>query len=274
MSQPKPTKAYKNLEFLGSPDARPIRMLAEYFEPLQRFRRNHIQDTIVFFGSARLVSRADAEAHRADVLRAMNAGGGKAPSPRLIEELQSAEALVHDAQWYEDAVELARMLAHWSLTLPKKHRFVITSGGGPGIMEAANRGAQLAGAKSIGLNISLPFEQESNPYIPPGLNFEFHYFFMRKFWFVYPAKALVAFPGGFGTMDELFEVLTLVQTDKLRKRVPIVLYGSDFWKKIINFQSLVEFRMIDRKDLSLFQMFDTPKTAFAYLRKKLTELYL
>ncbi len=268
------SKSYKNIEFLNSPDARPIRMLSEYFEPLQRMRKNHIQDTIVFFGSARFLSREDAAQRRNDILRAVNAQTGRTPSRKHLEDLQSAEIMLRNSRYYEDAVELARMLSKWSLTLTKKKRFVITSGGGPGIMEAANRGAQLAGAKSVGLNISLPFEQGSNPYIPPELNMEFHYFFMRKFWFVYPAKALVVFPGGFGTLDELFEILTLVQTDKLRKQVFIVLYGSDFWRKIINFDALAEARVINREDLSLFSTHDNPKDAFSWLKKKLTERYL
>jgi uncharacterized protein (TIGR00730 family) len=268
------TKAYKNLDFLNSSDARPLRLLAEYFEPQQRIRKNQIQDTIVFFGSARLLSRETAELRRREILDAMNSAEGRGPSKKLIADLQDAESHVEWSRYYEDAVELSRMLSKWSLSLSKKNRFVICSGGGPGIMEAANKGAQLAGAKSIGLNISLPFEQEPNPYIPPELNMEFHYFFMRKFWFVYPAKALVVFPGGFGTMDELFEVLTLVQTDKLRKEVFIVLYGSDFWKKVLNFEALLDARLISKEDLSLFTFCDTPKEASAHLRKKLTERYL
>ncbi|MBI5648471.1 MAG: LOG family protein [Ignavibacteriae bacterium] len=268
------TKSYKNLDFLNSPDARPIRLLSEYFEPLQRLRKNQIQDTIVFFGSARLVSREHAEERKAELLQAMNTPGSRGGSKRLIEELQKVETLLKQARYYDDAVELSRLLSKWALGLPKKGRFVITSGGGPGIMEAANRGAQLAGAKSVGLNISLPFEQEPNPYIPPELNLEFHYFFMRKFWFVYPAKALVVFPGGFGTLDELFETLTLVQTDKLRKQVFVLLYGSDFWKKILNFEGLLEAGLISKEDLSLFEFADTPKQAFNFLKKKLTDRYL
>ncbi|MBL0177189.1 MAG: LOG family protein [Ignavibacteria bacterium] len=268
------TKAYKNLDFLNSSDARPLRLLAEYFEPQQRIRKNQIQDTIVFFGSARLMSREAAEQRKQEVLASINSGGARGASKKLVADLQDAERHVTSSEYYEDAVELAKLLSKWSLGLSKKNRFVICSGGGPGIMEAANKGAQLAGAKSIGLNISLPFEQEPNPYIPPELNMEFHYFFMRKFWFVYPAKALVVFPGGFGTMDELFEVLTLVQTDKLRKEVFIVLYGSDFWKKVINFDALMETRLISREDMNLFTFANTPKEAFTHLRKKLTERYL
>ncbi len=268
-----PTKAYKDIEFLNSPDARTIRLLAEYLEPLRRLRRNKVQDTIVFFGSARLKSREDALHDKQDVLDAIHRSTRPQTPKSLLDQLQKAEQMVETSRYYEDAVELARLLSEWSLTL-NKHRFVICSGGGPGIMEAANRGAHAAGAKSIGLNISLPFEQFSNPYIPPELNFEFHYFFMRKFWFVYPAKALVVFPGGFGTMDELMEVLTLVQTEKLRKKVFIVLYGGDFWNKIIDFEELARQHVISRSDLQLFKTCNTPREAFNYLKKKLTDRYL
>ncbi len=268
-----PIKAYKDLEFLNSPDARIIRMLAEYLEPQRRLRRQHIQDTIVFFGSARLRSLEEAQREKDDVLEAIRRSGKKKTPKHLLEQLQRAESLVSTSHYYEDAVELSRLLTEWSLTL-EKQRFVICSGGGPGIMEAANRGAHLAGGKSIGLNISLPFEQFANHYIPPELNFEFHYFFMRKFWFVYPAKALVVFPGGFGTMDEMMEILTLVQTRKLRKDVFIVLYGGEFWNKIINFQELVRLGVISPEDLDLFKTCNTPKEAFNYLRKNLTERYL
>ncbi|HOJ02588.1 MAG TPA: TIGR00730 family Rossman fold protein [Bacteroidota bacterium] len=268
-----PIKAYKDLDFLNSPDARIIRMLAEYLEPQRRLRRQHIQDTIVFFGSARLRSLEEAQREKDDVLEAIRQSGKKKTPSHLLEQLQRAESLVSTSRYYEDAVELARLCTEWSLTL-EKQRFVICSGGGPGIMEAANRGAHLAGGKSIGLNISLPFEQFANHYIPPELNFEFHYFFMRKFWFVYPAKALVVFPGGFGTMDEMMEILTLVQTRKLRKDVFIVLYGGEFWNKVINFQELVRFGVISPEDLDLFKTCNTPKEAFNYLRKNLTERYL
>ncbi len=268
-----PTKAYKDVEFLNSPDARILRILAEYLEPLRRLRREKIQDTIVFFGSARLRSREVAMLAKENTLRAIHDSPGKNTPKVLIDKLRSTEIMVEMSRYYDDAVELARLLSEWSLTLEKR-RFVICSGGGPGIMEAANRGAHTAGAKSIGLNISLPFEQFANQYIPPELNFEFHYFFMRKFWFVYPAKALVVFPGGFGTMDELMEVLTLVQTEKLRKDVFIVLYGGEFWTKVINFQELARLHVISPEDLALFRICNTPKEAFNYLRIKLTERYL
>jgi uncharacterized protein (TIGR00730 family) len=268
-----PDKAYKNIEFLNSPDARTIRLLAEYLEPQRRLRQNRIRDTVVFFGSARLISREDALREKQEVLESIRRSGKRKTPKTLLDQLQRAERMVETSKYYEDAVELARLLSEWSLTL-EKHRFVICSGGGPGIMEAANRGAHAAGAKSIGLNISLPFEQFSNPYIPPELNFEFHYFFMRKFWFVYPSKALVIFPGGFGTMDELMEVLTLVQTEKLRKKVFIVLYGGDFWNRVIDFEALADMHVISRGDLRLFKTCNTPKEAFNYLKKKLTDRYL
>jgi len=215
----------------------------------------------------------DAMEVKENTLEAIRESGKKKTPKVLLNQLQHAETMVEMSRYYEDAVELARLLSEWSLTLDKQ-RFVICSGGGPGIMEAANRGAHAAGARSIGLNISLPFEQFANRYIPPELNFEFHYFFMRKFWFVYPSKALVVFPGGFGTMDELMEVLTLVQTQKLRKDVFIVLYGGEFWTKVINFQELARLHVISPEDMSLFRICNTPKEAFNYLRKKLTERYL
>jgi uncharacterized protein (TIGR00730 family) len=266
------TKSYKNIDFINSADARPIRLLSEYFEPQQRLRRHKIQDTVVFFGSARILPRDQAEEEKRQIIEAIQHSGSKPPK-HLLDALQTAEVMLQNARYYEDAVELAKLLSKWSLTL-KKNRFVICSGGGPGIMEAANKGAHLAGAKSVGLNISLPFEQHSNPYTPPDLNLEFHYFFMRKFWFVYPAKALVVFPGGFGTMDEMMEVLTLVQTEKLRKKVFIVLYGTEFWRNVINFDALVQTRMISRSDMDLFTFCDTPKEAFGFLKKRLTDLYL
>ncbi len=267
-------KAYKNLDFLNSPDARTIRLLAEYLEPQQRFRRHRIQDTIVFFGSARIHSREKGELLKKDTVAAIEARGRKGPSKDLIDQLQHAEVLLRNSRYYDDAVELAKVLTEWAHSLHKKGRFVICSGGGPGIMEAANRGAHQAGGSTIGLNISLPFEQHANPYIPPDLNMEFHYFFMRKFWFIYPSKALVVFPGGFGTLDELFEVLTLVQTGKLRKDVVVVLYGKDFWSRVLDFDFLVSEYLISKSDLNLFKICDTPKEAFAHLKKQLTERFL
>ena len=227
--------AYLNEGFLNSPDARAIRMLAEYLEPLSVFRRQKIRDTVVFFGSARV--RDDGPL----------------------------------AHYYEDARTLARIITEWAEQFISNgtHRFVVCSGGGPGIMEAANRGAAEAGGKTVGLNIGLPFEQLPNPYISPELSFEFHYFFMRKLWFAYLAKALVVFPGGFGTMDEMMEVLTLSQTQKLAKKIAIVLYGSSYWKEIVNFEALVKHGTVSPSDLDLFQYADDPETAFNILKTHL-----
>jgi hypothetical protein len=231
--------AYLNEEFLESPDGRPLRILSEYLEPLHHLRREKIRDTVVFFGSARI-----------------------RPEGPL-------------GRYYDDAYALAGMLTQWAEQFTNStHRFVVCSGGGPGIMEAANKGACEAGGKTVGFNIGLPFEQLPNPYITPELSFEFHYFFMRKFWFAYLAKALVVFPGGFGTMDELMEMLTLVQTQKLAKKVVIVLYGSAFWKEIINFDALVKYGTISPEDLDLFQYADTPEAAFELLRDGLTRYHL
>ena len=252
--------AYLNPEFLDSPDGRLIRIMAEYQEPLVRFRRERIADTIVFFGSARF--------HALDVAtHELKTVGNTAPPA----EQAAGMAAVHMSHYYEDARTLARLISTWSKALPgPRHRFVVTSGGGPGIMEAANRGAWEAGAKSIGLNIKLPFEQVPNPYITPELNFEFHYFFMRKYWFAYLAKALVVFPGGFGTMDEMFELLTLAQTNKLTKKMTVILYGTDYWKSAINFEFFAENGAIAPQDLDLFQFADTPGHAFDLLKTGLT----
>ena len=258
--------AYQNEPFLNSPDGRILRILSEYSEPLARFRREQIQDTVVFFGSARFQSRSDAEGRLAELRAA--AGNDRA-------DLARAEAALQMSRYYEDARKLASLLTNWSIQIPaRRRRFVVTTGGGPGIMEAANRGAKEAGGKTIGLNINLPFEQFPNPYITPSLNFEFHYFFMRKFWFAYMAKALVIFPGGFGTFDELFEILTLAQTDKLAKKILVVIYGSEYWHKLINFQAMIDAGTINAKDLDLFKLVDSPEEGFEYLRDGLTEYHL
>lgn len=266
-------KAYNNAKFLNSSDARLLRMMAEYLEPLSRFRKEKVRDTVVFFGSARLLARDEAVARRDELLEKVRNQGRSNPPRDLLRALQAAETGVEMSRYYDEAVELARLMTRWSLGMAKPQPFVVCSGGGPGIMEAANKGAQLGGGKSIGLNISLPFEQVPNPYISTRLNFEFHYFFMRKFWFVYPSKALVVFPGGFGTMDEFMEVLTLKQTRKLRKEIFVVLYGREFWEKIINFPALIELGMIAEEDMKLFRICDTPKEAAAYLQKQLTTRY-
>ena len=263
--------AYLSEEFLESNEARPIRILSEYLEPLQRFKEQKIQDTVVFFGSARVDSRERAER----ALQTMSARGEGVADAVYEAELSKSRKALEWAKYYEDARELARLLTAWSVKLPSEnHRFVVTSGGGPGIMEAANRGAHEAGGKTIGMNIRLPFEQEANPYITDGLHFEFHYFFMRKFWFAYLAKALVIFPGGFGTCDELFEILTLVQTDKLSRKIEVVLYGSDYWDQVLDFKRMAEWGAIADKDLELLHRCDTPAAAFERLREHLTTEHL
>jgi uncharacterized protein (TIGR00730 family) len=263
--------AYQNEPFLSSPDGRILRILAEYQEPLARFRREQIQDTVVFFGSARVHGTKDAARNLATIEK--NAvGTGPA---ELEKDLKRAHAGVNMAHYYEDARKLAYMLTKWSIQIPaRRRRFVVTTGGGPGIMEAANLGAHEAGGKTIGLNIQLPFEQYPNQYVTPSLNFQFHYFFMRKFWFAYLAKGLVIFPGGFGTMDELFEILTLAQTDKLAKKIHVVIYGSEYWNRIINFQAFVDAGTVSPDDVDLFKIVDSPEEAFEFLRDGLTKFHL
>jgi uncharacterized protein (TIGR00730 family) len=266
MSESKYTSAplaYENESFLNSPDGRVLRILSEYMEPLSRFRREQIQDTVVFFGSARFRSHADAQQNLTALDKSIGA------------DHRRALASVDMARYYEDSRRLAFLLTQWSVQIPaRRHRFVVTTGGGPGIMEAANLGAQEAGGKSIGLNINLPFEQSPNPYITPSLNFEFHYFFMRKFWFAYLAKALVIFPGGFGTLDELFEILTLAQTEKLAKKILVIVYGSEYWKRLINFEVMVDAGTIAAEDLDLFRMVDSPEEGFEFLREGLVKYHL
>jgi uncharacterized protein (TIGR00730 family) len=272
--------AYHSLEFLESDEARPIRILAEYLEPLRRFQIQNIQDTVVFFGSARIDSRIDAERALARLSlerRNRSRNGKKAVIPEsrrraFADRLKRSRKAVAWSRYYEDARRLAHMLTEWSLTLnTPRHRFVVCSGGGPGIMEAANRGAHEAGGKTIGLNIRLPFEQGPNRYITPGLHFEFHYFFMRKFWFAYLAKALVIFPGGFGTLDEMFEFLTLAQTQKLSKKLDVILYGSEYWDRIVNLEPMAEWGAITEQDLKLLHRFDSPDAAFEHLRGHLAQ---
>jgi len=278
--------AYENLSFLNSADGRLIRIVSEYMEPLARFRREKIQDTVVFFGSARFRGREEAD----HTLELLENTGSREPAPSHEQPAKATEiaagkatdlqrkravAAVEMARYYEDARRLAYLLTDWAKRIPSQwSRFVVTSGGGPGIMEAANRGAHEAGGKTIGMNIRLPFEQTPNPYITPSLNFEFHYFFMRKLWFAYLSKALVVFPGGFGTLDEMFEVLTLAQTHKLGNKMTVVIYGPEYWKKVFNLDVLVETGAISPKDIELFQFADSPEQAFELLRKGLTENYL
>lgn len=263
--------AYENESFLNSPDGRFLRILAEYSEPLTRFRREQIQDTVVFFGSARFHSESAA---KKDLSRVQGDGAKLAKVKRDLQN-KKALAAVNMARYYEDARKLANMFTKWAMEIPpRRRRFVVTTGGGPGIMEAANLGAHEAGGKTIGLNIHLPFEQDPNPYITPSLNFEFHYFFMRKFWFAYLAKALVIFPGGFGTLDELFEILTLAQTQKLAKKILVVIYGSEYWSKVLNLEVMADAGAISPEDLDLFKFVDTPEDAFRVLRDGLTKYHL
>jgi uncharacterized protein (TIGR00730 family) len=257
--------AYHNPDFLESTDARPIRILAEYLDPLRRFRKENIQDTVVFFGSARVHSRQHAER----ALRLLQQKRGRKAADHALLLKRSRKALEW-SRYYEEARELARMLTKWSLSLEEpRRRFVVCSGGGPGIMEAANRGAKEAGGKTIGLNIRLPFEQGPNRYITPGLHFEFHYFFMRKFWFAYLAKALVIFPGGFGTLDEMFEILTLAQTKKLSKKLLVILYGSEYWNEVFDLKPLAEWGAIAEADLDLLCRVDSAEHGFEELKKHL-----
>jgi uncharacterized protein (TIGR00730 family) len=263
--------AYENEPFLTSPDGRILRMLAEYQEPLARFRREQIQDTVVFFGSARFQGAQDA----AKSLDEVETNHGRVSAAKMEADLKRAQAGIDMARYYEDARKLAYMLTKWSIQIPaRRHRFVVTTGGGPGIMEAANQGAHEAGGKTIGLNIQLPFEQYPNQYITPSLNFQFHYFFMRKFWFAYLAKGLVIFPGGFGTMDELFEILTLAQTDKLAKKILVIIYGSEYWNRVINFQAFVDAGTVSPEDIEQFKVVDNPDEAFEFLRDGLTKYHL
>lgn len=261
-------KSYKNLEFLNSGEARTIRILAEYYEPLKRLKRNGIKDTVVFFGSARLMEKTAAEKNLKKVIAEEK--GKKRPDNNKI---RIAQNYVTNSHYYEDAVELSRRLTEWSLTQPEGKRFTICSGGGPGIMEAANKGAKLGGGQSIGLNISLPFEQFVNTYVEPQNAFEFHYFFMRKFWFVYLAKALAVFPGGFGTLDEFSEILTLVQTEKVKKDIKIIAYDEKYWKDVINFENLIEYGMISPKDMKLFDFCSSVDEAFEKLTSHFKKVY-
>jgi uncharacterized protein (TIGR00730 family) len=254
----RPPKAYLDPDFLGDPEARPIRILSEYLEPKSRFSELHIEDTILFFGSARTLPRDVAQA-RLEKARAETG------------DVARAEVDLEMSRYYEDTRELARRLTEWSKGLKDSgRRFVVCSGGGPGIMEAANRGASEARGVNIGLGISLPRESTCNPYITRRLAFEFHYFFMRKFWFLYLAKAMVIMPGGYGTLDELFEVLTLLQTGKTKKRMPIVLYGTDYWDQVINLDRMVHYGTIDAVDTDLIFKCDSVDCALEYITTELS----
>ncbi len=265
-------KSFQNIDFLESEDARDLRILSEYNYPHSEFNKQNVKDTIVMFGSARIRSLEQCSEEKEHLLSQLERAGS-AEVEHINYQLRRLEKQSELSRYYDEAVELSRMITEWVKTLPKKKRFAICTGGGPGIMEAANKGAIVGGGDSIGLNISLPFEQHPNPYLTPELNFEFHYFFMRKFWFAYLAKALVIMPGGFGTLDELMELLTLIQTRKISKKIPIIIYGEQFWRNVINFDYLVDTGMISPEDLLLFRFVDSPEQAFEYLKKELTKIY-
>ncbi len=267
--RPLPVKAYRNEVFLNSEAARPVRVLAELLEPKERLEKEGIENFLVFFGSARLLSTEDVSSAIAKIEKK------KRKSKADREELLRLKRLKRGARYYDDAVKLAEALTLWSKSLmDPEHRFYICSGGGPGIMEAANRGSSKAGGRSIGLGISLPFEQNNNAYISHSLNFEFHYFFVRKYWFLYLAKALIVFPGGFGTMDELFEILTLIQTQKTNKKVPIVLYGTEFWNSIINWQVFTDWGVISPEDMDLLHFSDDVEDARDFIIREVTRHYI
>jgi len=269
--QQRPLHAYKNLSFLNSKDARAIRILSEFLEPLSRFKYFGVKDIIVFFGSARIQSPDAAQKKLSEVTARLKKK--KVEVLERSQEYRRAAKSLEMSAYYKDALELSFLLTKWSRSLKEKGRFVVCTGGGPGIMEAANRGASRAKGRSIGLNIGLPFEQLPNPYISPELNFEFHYFFMRKYWFMYLGKALVAFPGGFGTLDELMELLTLLQTNKIKKKMTVILYGREYWEHVINFSYLEECGMIGKDDIELFRFADSPKEAFGLLKEGLNKNY-
>jgi len=259
----KPIESWKNPEFLGSPDARILRIISEYLEPQARFKKFGVDNTIMFWGSARILPPEKAK----EALDEAKKSKG---------DVALAERKVELSRYYADAERLAAMITKWSKGLGEgKKQFVVATGGGAaGIMEAANKGASEAGGKSVGLGVTLPFEDKLNNYITRELALQFHYFFMRKFWMVYLAKALIAFPGGWGTFDELFEVLTLIQTGKPKKVMPVVLYGSKYWKEVINMEAMAKWGLISPKDLNLFKICDTPEEAFEYVTSRLTEMYL
>lgn len=261
--QRRSVEAYLNQEFLNSASARALRILSEYLEPKGRFERYQVDDTIVFLGSARAVSRDQAQAE----LEAVEASGGG--------DLERARQRLDLSRYYEAARELAARLTEWSKQLADdERRFVVCTGGGPGIMEAANRGASEARGVNVGLTISIPAEEFDNRYVTRGLSFHFHYFFMRKFWFTYLAKAVIVFPGGFGTLDELFEILTLLQTRKIRKHLPVVLFGTGYWKEVIDFDALTHHGVIDGGDVGIFHRTDSVDDAFEFVTSSLSRYAL
>lgn len=265
----KPVKAYDNRDFLRSADARTIRILSEIHEPASRFKRLNVVDTVVFFGSARIQSKINATKNFNKFKRE---GKNKRNYKSELERLERQIAM---SRYYEDTVELSRRLTEWSKSLTTdEKRFIVCSGGGPGIMEAANKGAKLAKGSSIGLNISIPFEQFVNKYVEPDLAFEFHYFFTRKLWFMYLAKALVIFPGGFGTMDEMMEMITLIQTGKTTKKMKIVVYDENFWKRVVNFDALIEYGTISKSDMKIMTFCNTVDDAFNEITEHFKKYYI
>jgi len=269
-SQRKIAKAYKNSGFMRGKNARILRILSEYLEPESRMSAQKIKDTIVFFGSARIRPMEESKRKYDDLMARVESGVNKPEE----EEMNQASRAVRLSRYYEDASTLAQLIVPWAGSLDEHGgRLVVCSGGGPGIMEAANRGASAAGGKSIGLSISLPMEQDTNHYIPEELAFEFHYFFMRKFWFAYQAKAVVIFPGGFGTLDEAFEILTLVQTEKIRRKMPILFYGEDYWRDILHLEALARWGMISPEDLDLIHFCDDPYQAFEILKREIERVF-
>ncbi len=263
-------KAYEDIEFLNSSDARILRILSEFLQPQTKFKQHKIVDTIVFFGSARLRSKEEAMA-KYNKFKTIDPKS----TTQLAENLRKAQHMVNMSKYYEAAVSLSKKLTEWSLELETfANRFIVCTGGGPGIMEAANKGAKLAGGYSVGLNISIPFEQFVNKYVTQDLQFEFHYFFMRKFWFAYLAKCLVVFPGGFGTMDEFFEILTLLQTGKIKKKMLLIVYDEKYWKEIINFEALVTNQVISSSNLKLFSFCNSIDEAFIKITEHFEKYYL
>jgi uncharacterized protein (TIGR00730 family) len=263
--------AYLDHQFVESPAARPLRILGEYLDPLTRLHRAGVGDTIVMFGSARLQPRTRAIAH----IRQLERDLKKRPTGDLRDRLRQARSALQMSRYYEEARELAHRITAWAMTLgDNPRRFVICSGGGPGIMEAANRGAAEAGGKTIGLGIELPHEQRSNRYITPELDFNFHYFFMRKLWFAQLAKALIVFPGGFGTMDELWEMMTLLQTGKLPSHHMILIYGRRYWDRVLNWREMVRWGTINRREYSLLHFADTVDEAFARVQAGLLKYHM
>lgn len=270
-----PLKAYNNPDFVNSPEARVIRIMAEYMEPVTRFSRFNVSGTVVFFGSARIIPPEKADAEIAAVERQISQATGT-HRDLLLETLENLRGKRLTSRYYNEAIELSRRITEWGMKHTREgepRRFLVCTGGGPGIMEAANLGAHQAGGESIGLNISLPFEQTPNQYISATLNFEFHYFFMRKLFFVSLANALVIFPGGFGTLDELMEALTLVQTRKVVKPLPIVLYGTDFWDEVINIPRMAELGVISPEDQRLFHRSNDVDDAFYHLTTELARYH-